>query len=113
VTQDGQTVYHARWNWPEQRFTHRCHVAVCRQLPRISAVPEEAEAVYRSTIERAEDEVGSIEHILIIPPDWTPSVVVVWGTVDLGFQTLYTPAVELGHIGPPAKKGNWGFRREK
>jgi hypothetical protein len=119
LTQDGQTVYHARWQWPEKRLTRLCEVAVCREPPKASAAPSDVEAVYRSQVARAEDETCDgaaeermrIEHVLVVPPEWSPSVVVVWGAVDLGFQTLYTEAVELGRIEPPTtKKGRWGFR---
>ncbi|MCE9553172.1 MAG: hypothetical protein K8T91_07310, partial [Planctomycetes bacterium] len=122
LTKDGQTVYHARWQWPEDRLARCCEVAVCRELPRASATPADTEAVYRSTVTRTDEELGNrpaespaekieqVEHVLVIPPEWSPSVVVVWGMVDLGFQMLYTEAVELGRIEPPAKKARWGFR---
>jgi len=113
VTQAGQTVYHARWRWPEVRFGCHCVIAICLQAPRPTASPADVETVYRSTVHRGEEDSERIEHVLVVPPEWAPSVVVVWGALDLGFQTLYTPPVELGRIEPPPSKGGWKFRREK
>lgn len=103
------TEYIARWNWPPAKFAKDCRLVVCQHLPPSHSDPESTPAVYSVSITRAQWEVDGNCHKIQIVPEWIDCHVLVWFTIDLGFQTFTSQPLSLGQLKPAKAKRRWGL----
>ncbi len=98
-----------RWQWPEPRVTNCCHVAICKKAPGKFDSPQDVAALKTKDIQRDKWDSRGRHLAFDIQPEWDNAHVVVWAVVDLGFQTFYSPPVELGTIQPLRRARKWGL----
>ena len=95
---DDRVAYRVRWTWPQQRFSERCLLAVCRDAPGVDDEPGQVHAYRRFPIDRAAFESGGGSRLIHAEPSWDGGYVVVWAVVDLGFQTFHSHPLVLGRL---------------
>jgi hypothetical protein len=90
--------YRVRWTWPQQRFTHECVLAVCREPPGPDDDPRQFSALFRIPLDRQSWESGGGSRVIHVKPEWAGSAVAVWAVVNLGFQLLFSHPLTLGRL---------------
>jgi hypothetical protein len=76
--------FRACWSWPGPRFTERCLLAICRNMPRTGDDPTKIHALFRLPIDRKSYEEGGGSRVFHVEPAWSGAYVVVWALVELG-----------------------------
>lgn len=104
---DDDISYRARWTWPQRRYCQECILAVCAREPRPGEDPRELPVYHRVLIDRNRWEVGSGSIVFHAQAEWGEAVVAVWAIIDLGFRTLPSHPLVIGHLQPP-KRGIFG-----
>ena len=103
--------YRLKWNWPEERFSDRCRVAVCAEPPKPFDPPDEIEKLYDAVVTREQWEANEDHHAVAAEPEWMGGHVVVWAVVDLGFMAFHSEPLVLGRLEPPSQRKRWGLFR--
>jgi len=91
-------LYQVRWNWPQQRFSEECILAICPQEPGPGDDPGGVLVYHRLPIDRGSWEAGGGNRQVHLPPEWAAAYVVVWALVDLGFERFSSHPLVLGRV---------------
>jgi tRNA A-37 threonylcarbamoyl transferase component Bud32 len=104
---DSADSYRICWSWPDPRFCDQCLLAVCRNRPSAHDQPLKLPASFRQWVDRRRYEEGSGSVPVNAKREWGRSYVVLWASMDMGFETFFSEPLILGTLGdspPMAKK---------
>lgn len=108
VRQLGKSMYRLRWTWPERRLVERCLVAISSRPLNGQCDPRNDGAVVREwEIDR---EAFDKEGCTVFWDGRRGGLVYACALVDLGFQSLTSPPLELGQV-QPAREATDGRNR--
>jgi hypothetical protein len=105
-THPTEGVFCVRWTWPPQRFSQRCILAICPQMPGPGDEPEGFSVYYRLPIDCASWEAGGGSRVIHVQPEWRHGWLAVWAMIDLGFHVFASHPLVLGQLGSAVQ----GFR---
>lgn len=109
VTRDEEGNLRLRWTWPPPRISNQCRLVICKSKPAPHDLPEDVQAQYAASIDRHQWD-ATAGHVVPSDPEWEGSRVMVWAVVELGFQTFFSEAFEVGMIEPvEAKRRRWAL----
>lgn len=87
-----------RWNWPDNRFSDECHIAICRHRPVQGDSPDSHPTWLSFRVTREMYQTGGGYRRQTIDPAWLGSYVVVWAKIDLGRDVLWSEPLLLGKV---------------
>ena len=98
LKREARKKYRLHWQWPDERFTRQCVVAICPAEIKPNTPPDRAKAVTTLTIPHETWELAEGGLPLHAEGGWSGGYVYVWAVIDLDFQLFYSEAVELGRM---------------
>jgi hypothetical protein len=87
-----------RWKWPSAAHEGQCLLAICKRPPEANETPDEVAAVEQRAYDRKRYEDAGGKAPVHTTPAMRGCSLVVWATIDLGFERFYSDAVVLGKV---------------